>query len=469
MEIELVWATASELADAIREKKCSSLEVVNAFLGRIYEIDPVLNSYLSVFCEHAMNAARNADRKTADGGETGILHGVPIAIKDLIEYQGRVTSGGSKAWEKRKSLATAALVRQLEWNGAIIIGKTNLVEFALGSWGTNYHLGTARNPWNISKVPGGSSSGSAVAVAAGLCAAAIGTDTGGSIRIPAAWCGVVGLKPTAGSVDMSGVLPLSPSLDSAGPITRSVTDAALVFEAMRLDSRRGLAGEKSPFRSGSVRGSRLGGLKIAAVDVECLGFVAEDILGAYLNSLGLLRDLGATIVRINVAPFIKKSVGLNGKITVAEAYGILGGIAEDATAMLDPHVRERILGGKGIGRGELDSLLRDRKREIRDFREVMGDCGAMVLPTMAFSPPDISEVNERETATQLTRMGNYLGLCGLAVPNGLDRHGMPSSLQILGLPGNEEAILRIGMAYEKEAGCSRRPSLSGVSAASPHH
>src|SRR5499426_3937027 len=204
--IDPVWATVAELSHA----------------------------FIAVYDADARLAAEAADKAIRSGHRIGPLHGVPIALKDLVDLQGRVTTGGSKVWAERVSPSTATLAQRLIAAGMIVLGKTHTVEFAMGSWGTNTHMGTPRNPWDpaVHRTPGGSSSGSGVAVSAGLAPAAIGTDTGGSVRLPASWCGIVGLKVTAGRISTHGVLPLSSTLDTPGPMTRSVEDAALLYRLL---------------------------------------------------------------------------------------------------------------------------------------------------------------------------------------------------------------------------------------------
>ncbi|MGH7393391.1 MAG: amidase, partial [Candidatus Rokuibacteriota bacterium] len=232
--IDPVWATAAELSRAFGERTLSPVEAMEALLERIRKRDPALHAFIAVYDADARLAAEAADRAIRAGHRVGPLHGVPIALKDLVDLQGRVTTGGSRVWKDRVSPVTATLAERLVAAGMIVIGKTHTVEFAMGSFGTNTHLGTPRNPWDpaVHRTPGGSSSGSGVAVAAGLAPVAIGTDTGGSVRLPASWCGIVGLKVTAGRISTYGVLPLSTTLDTPGPLARSVEDAALIFRVL---------------------------------------------------------------------------------------------------------------------------------------------------------------------------------------------------------------------------------------------
>src|SRR5262245_24535178 len=233
-DLDPVFATAAQLSQAYSDRSLSPVDVVDALLARIRKWDPSLHAYVDVYADEARMAAEAADRAIRSGHRVGPLHGVPIELKDLVGLEGRITTGGSKVWEKRVSPVTATLARRLIGAGMIVLGKTHTVEFAMGGWGTNTHMGTPRNPWDLAvhRTPGGSSSGSGVAVSAGLAPAAIGTDTGGSVRLPASWCGIVGLKVTAGRISTYGVLPLSSTLDTPGPMTRSVEDAALLYRVL---------------------------------------------------------------------------------------------------------------------------------------------------------------------------------------------------------------------------------------------
>ena len=224
--------TLTEAADQIRQRKLSPVELTQECLARIERLNPVLNAFIAVTTDQALEQARQAERETAAGKWRGPLHGIPVALKDLLDVAGQPTTAASNQYRDRVAVGDAELVRQLRQAGAVILGKTNLHEFAFGGSGLISAYGPARNPWDTERITGGSSSGSAAAVAAGLCVAAIGTDTGGSIRCPAALCGIVGHRPTAGIFSLSGVVPLSPSFDTVGPMTQTVRDAAVFCHAL---------------------------------------------------------------------------------------------------------------------------------------------------------------------------------------------------------------------------------------------
>src|SRR5437762_6981270 len=294
------YQPAHQLAAEIAARRLSPVDIVEAFLARIARLDGKLHAYIDVYADDARLAAEGADKAIRSGHAVGPLHGVPIALKDLIDLEGRVTTGGSMVWRERRSPATATLARRLIAAGMIVIGKTHTVEFAMGGWGTNQHMGTPWNPWDpaAARTPGGSSAGSGVAVAAGMAPWAIGTDTGGSVRLPASWCGLTGLKTTIGRVSTYGILPLAPSLDTPGPMARSVEDAALLCGVMQgadpLDPRTLSAPPPSDPMPALRRGVK--GLRLARMPNAERDGCTPEVLAAYDEALETLARLGAEIV-----------------------------------------------------------------------------------------------------------------------------------------------------------------------------
>src|SRR3989442_1068403 len=311
------------LAAEIAARRLSPVAVVEALLARIARHDAKLHAFIDVYADDARLAAEAADKAIRSGHAVGPLHGVPIALKDLIDLEGRVTTGGTMVWRERRSPATATLARRLIAQGMIVLGKTHTVEFAMGGWGTNQHLGTPWNPWDpaVHRTPGGSSSGSGVSVASGMAPWAIGTDTGGSVRLPASWCGLTGLKTTIGRVSTFGILPLSPTLDTPGPMARSVEDAALLYQVMQgpdpLDPRtRGISpSDPMPMLKRGVRG-----LRLARIPEAGGNGVAADVLAAYDTSLDALARLGAEIVTVQLPRRFADFTDLTGRIIGAEGY-----------------------------------------------------------------------------------------------------------------------------------------------------
>src|SRR6266436_7484177 len=350
--LDPVWAGVAELSRAFETRALSPVDVVDALLARIARRDPALHAYIAIYESEARLAAEAADRAIKSGHRVGPLHGVPIALKDLIDLGGRVTTGGSMVWRDRRSPATATLARKLIAAGMIVLGKTHTVEFAMGGWGTNQHLGTPWNPWDLAvpRTPGGSSSGSGVSVAAGLAPWAIGTDTGGSVRLPAAWCGLSGLKTTIGRVSTYGILPLAPSLDTPGPMARSVEDAALLYSVMQgadpLDPRTLAAPPPNDPMAGLRRGVR--GLRLARMpQAERDGCTAE-MLAAYDGALDQLARQGAEIVDLALPCRFADATMATGRIIASEAYQLVGRLVDDPVLPIDPAVRRRIQPGRGI-------------------------------------------------------------------------------------------------------------------------
>ena len=459
--IDPVWATVGELSRAFGARTLSPVDAVDALLKRITTRNPSLHAYIAVYEADARLAAEAADKAIRSGHRVGPLHGVPIALKDLVDLEGRVTTGGSKVWANRVSPVTATLAERLIAAGMIVLGKTHTVEFAMGSWGTNTHMGTPRNPWDLTvhRTPGGSSSGSGVAVAAGLAPVAIGTDTGGSVRIPAAWNGIVGLKVTVGRISTYGVLPLSFTLDTPGPLARSVEDAALIYRALSGPDPRDpqtLAWAPTDPLPSLDRG--VAGLRLAVLpDSERTG-VDKEILVAYDAAVDTLATLGAQIVRVALPHRLSDYAAATGRIIGAEGYRFVGHLVDDENQATDPDVRPRIQLGRTISARDYIVTLHEREEHKRAYATAMADVDALLTPTALTAAIPIDTADQKGTSAHFTRPGNYLGLCGVAVPNGFTAGGLPTSLQIMCAAGEEAMALRIAWAYEHATGfTSRRP------------
>ena len=468
--IDPAWATVADLARAFAARTLSPVDALEVLLARIRRHDPGLHAFIAVYEPEARMAAEAADRALRSGHRIGPLHGVPVALKDIIDLEGRVTAGGSKHWIDRVSPVTATLAERLVAAGMIVLGKTHTVEFAMGSFGTNTHLGTPRNPWDpdVHRTPGGSSSGSAVAVAAGLVPAAIGTDTGGSVRIPAAWCGIVGLKVTAGRISTYGVLPLSTTLDTPGPLTRSVEDAALLVRVLSgPDPRDPPTLAWPPLDPLPVLRRGVAGLRLAILPDAERAHVDAEVLAAYDASVAKLAELGAQVVRPALPHRFKEYGAATGRIIGAEGYRFVGHLVDDPNLPLDPHVRPRIQLGKDMSARDYLLMLAQREEHRRAFLDATADVDALLTPTTQTPAIPIPKVDQSGTAAHFTRVGNYLGLCGLAVPNGFTAQQLPTSLQILCHAGQEALALRIGWAYEQATDWKARrpPEPSAVTSA----
>src|SRR6266480_6698744 len=343
---------AHKLANAIAARRLSPVDVVAAFLDRIAAQDAKLHAFVEVYVDEARLAAEAADKAIRSGHSVGPLHGMPIALKDLIEIEGKIVTGGALIWRERRAERTATLARKLIAQGMIVLGKTHTVEFAYGGWGTNSRMGTPWNPWdpNAPRTPGGSSSGSGVAVAAGMAPWAIGTDTGGSVRLPASWCGLSGLKTTIGRVSTYGILPLAPSLDTPGPMARSVEDAALLYSVMQgadpLDPRTLSAPAPSNPMPGLRRGVK--GLRLARMPQAERDGCTPEILAAYDVALDTLGRLGAEIVDLALPCRFDDATRATGRIIASEAYQLVGKLVDDPALPIDSAVRPRIQPGARI-------------------------------------------------------------------------------------------------------------------------
>jgi aspartyl-tRNA(Asn)/glutamyl-tRNA(Gln) amidotransferase subunit A len=449
------------LASEIAARRLSPVDLVDALLDRIQAKDEKLHAFVEVYRDEARLAAEAADKAIRSGHAIGPLHGIPIALKDLIEIEGRVTTGGSMVWRDRRSAVTATLAQRLIAAGLIVIGKTHTVEFAMGGWGTNQHRGTPWNPWDpvVARTPGGSSSGSGVAVAAGLAPWAIGTDTGGSVRLPASWCGLTGLKTTIGRVSTYGILPLSPTLDTPGPMARSVEDAALLYQVMQgsdpLDPRtRGISpSDPMPMLRRGVRGLRLGRMP----EAERAG-VDGEVLAAYDAALEHLERLGAEIVTPDLPCRFGDYTELTGRIIGAEGYFLIGELIDDMNLPIDEAVRPRIASGRGISARDYLAASRDRETAKLDFAAAIADVDALLTPTTQMAAVPLTAVDQASTPAHFTRFVNFLDLCALALPNGFTATGLPISLQIACRGYDEATALRIGWAYQQATDWhARRP------------
>ena len=444
--------TIHRLSAAIQTRRLSPVELVEDLLQAISRLDGKLHAFVALYAEDARLAAEAADKAIGAGHSAGPLHGIPIALKDLVEIEGLVTTGGSKVWQDRVSQTTATLVRKAKAAGMIVIGKTHLVEFAFGGWGTNQYLGTPWNPWdaNTARTPGGSSSGSGVAIAGRLVPCAIGTDTGGSIRLPASWCGIIGLKPTVGRISTHGILPLAPTLDTPGPMTRSVEDAAILFDLLQacdpLDPRtcsRPL-GDPMPGLRRGVQGLRLAVMP----DGERRG-VDREVLAAYDASVEVLAGLGAQVRSVELPCKFADFVAFSGQIISAEAYSILGEIVDREDLPVDAAVRPRISAGKSLSAHDYLLALSGREKLKRQFFLAFADIDALLTPTTEMPAIPVAEVDQSATPAGFTRMVNLLDLCALSLPNGFTSAGLPTALQIICKSYDEALALRIGWAYEQ--------------------
>lgn len=442
---------AHRLSREIVARRISPVDIVEALLARIERLEPKLQSFVEVYAADARLAAEGADKAIRSGHALGPLHGVPVALKDLVDLEGRITTGGSMQWRQRRATVTATLARRLLAQGMIILGKTHTVEFASGGWGLNQHMGTPRNPWDgeHARAPGGSSSGSGVAVAGRLVPWAVGTDTSGSIRLPASFCGLTGLKPTIGRISTYGVLPLAPSLDTPGPMTRDVEDAALLYHAMQgpdpLDpTTRGIMPtDPMPGLKRGVRGLRLGRMPQS----EREGVDAE-MLAAYDRSLEVLAGLGAEIVDVAL-PFALNIFLQPQPMVQAEGYFHHGALAGDPAAQLDEAVRARVLAGAGVTAQDYLANKAEHAERKRLMDAALAGVDALLTPGTAFAALRLDEIDPNVKLSRFNGFANYLEMCALCLPNGFNAAGLPLSFQITCGGYQEATALRIGYALQQ--------------------
>ncbi len=441
-----------QMAEAIARRKLSPVDLVDVFLARIAKYDEQMHAYTEVYASQARLAAEAADKAVRAGAAVAPLHGIPVAIKDLVEIDGRIVTGGCSIWRDRKATHTATLARRLIERGIIILGKTHMVEFAFGGWGTNTQMGVPWNPWdmNRARTPGGSSSGSGVAVAAAMAPWAVGTDTGGSVRLPASWCGLTGLKTTLGRISTHGVLPLSPTLDTPGPMARSAEDAGSLYLAMQGPDPQDPLTRGLPAQDGLERRHRgIAGLRLARMPDSERALVCPEVLTAYDRSLDELSRLGAEIVAITLPCSFTDIASLNGRIMAAESYALLADVVDDETLALDENVRPRVRAGRKLSARDYLSALAQRSQLTRELDQAMAGVDALLTPTTATTALPLTEVDESQTPAHFTRFVNFFNLCALSVPDGLDAQGLPISLQIIGHRYRESTVSRIGCAYQE--------------------
>lgn len=463
---ELHWLSVTELARAIATRAVSPVEVVRAHLERIEAFDGKLRAFIALFADQALAAAKAAEVAVTNGEALGPLHGVPIGLKDLYDVQGVPTTGGSSFLD-RPAAEDSTVARRLREAGAILLGKLNLHEFAYGPEGINRTYGTSWNPWDATshRLPGGSSSGSGVAVAAGLCPAAMGSDTGGSIRIPAALCGIVGLKPTYGRVSRAGVLPLAWSLDHAGPMTRTVADAALLLKVLAGYDPRDPTTSVLPVADypaaleAPVKGLRVGLLRedfLATSDREVLGLVAA--------ALKALEGLGCAIQEVSL-PHTKYVPAASYAIIAAEAMAFHEPLLKRHAAEYAPDVRQRLLTGQFLLATQYLKGQRVRRLLCRDVEEAFTRVDCLLAPTLPVAAPPLEAervtINgeghaRRQAFLRYTRPFNLTGHPVVSVPCGFTGEGLPVGMQIVGRPFDEVTILRLAYAYEQATEWHRR-------------
>jgi aspartyl-tRNA(Asn)/glutamyl-tRNA(Gln) amidotransferase subunit A len=452
---ELLSLPIAEAGRLLRQKKLSPVELVDAALMRIAALDPELNAFITVIGERARREARRAEKEIVRGGWKGPLHGVPISLKDNICTGGIRTTAGSKILTDFVPKTDSEIARRLDRAGAILVGKANLHEFAYGITSDNPHFGPVRNPWDSGRIPGGSSGGSAAGVVSRMCFASIGTDTGGSIRIPSALCGVVGLKPTFGLVSVEGVVPLAPSLDHAGPLARRVGDACIMLEVIAGEYPKGVARpDHRRLARMHVKEVRLGWPAHYFFDR-----VDPELRQAIEKAAAVFRSLGARIEEVPMAGLSSALLPATNDIALAEAanYHMAQGYFPDRAEDYGTDVRHRLEAGVKITAVDYLRGLSRKPDAVREFETAFTRVDAIIAPATPVAAPPIGQQHvqikgESETIrsalVRMNRPANFTGHPAISVPCGSTRAGLPMGMQLIGPYWGEARLLSIAAAYE---------------------
>lgn len=441
-----------EVARRLRRREISPVEITRACLERIEKLNPSLNAFITVMAESALVEARAAEEEIGRGEWRGPLHGVPIALKDIIDTAGVVTTAASALYKDRIPAEDADVVRRLRQAGAVIVGKNNLHEFAYGGSSLVSYFGETRNPRDRERITGGSSGGSAAAVAIGLCYAAIGTDTAGSIREPAALCGCVGLKPTYGRVSSRGVTPLSSSLDHVGPLAATVEDAAIVLQAIAGYEAGDVTSADVP--AADYVGALREDAKTLRVGVLRSYFFDEldaEVAAAMEIALRVIRGLVAEMKDVEV------EVPTDRTLQAAESFAFHAANVAKSPELYQAETVRRIRSGENVSAADYIERLRELKSLRRSIGAVFADVDLMVTPTVAVPAPAIADLKANPDSLRPaelkvlrnTRPFNVWGLPAISVPCGYTKGGLPIGLQIAGAHWREDLVLRLARAYEQ--------------------
>jgi len=452
--MELCYLAITQAAAGLRRKDFSPVDLTNACLERIQAIDGKLHSFLTLTGELALRQAKQAEKELSSGTDRGLLHGIPIALKDLYATKGIRTTCHSAVLTDWTPDHDATTVTKLESAGTVLLGKLGMHEFAFGGPSVDAPFPAVRNPWNTAHIPGGSSSGSGAAVAAGLCYGALGSDTGGSIRTPSAHCGVVGIKPTYGRVSRHGIVPLSWSLDHAGPMARSVEDAALLLQAIAgYDAKDPASADLSvpDFRThitDGVKGLRIGVPRANWFD-ENKGTDSQTEK-VFNSALKMLEALGASLVEIDGRPF-SLARKANQTILTAEAYAYHEKRYQADAMKFGSSVRRRMLEGALLSAADYITALRARTVLNEQIRSNFARVDAFATPTVARPPEtfDAMDPNEQNLRPSFTNPYNLTGLPAISLPCGFTPDGLPVGLQIIANAFEEITCFRIAYAYEQ--------------------
>jgi aspartyl-tRNA(Asn)/glutamyl-tRNA(Gln) amidotransferase subunit A len=470
-ETMMEFATIADLAAQIRAGALSPVTLAEASLARIAALDKHLHAFIATTGDRALAEARAAETLLRGGHDLGPLHGIPYAVKDLYDVTGVATTAGTRLLANNVATRDCAAVRRLAAAGMVVLGKTHTVQFAFGAVGINHDHGTPHNPWHETPhAPGGSSSGSGVAVGAGLVPIALGSDTGGSIRVPAALCGTVGLKTTVGRISRAGVYPLSWTLDSVGPLTRSVEDAALVYQALHgVDLADATTvgvptHDVLPSLKAGVKG-----LSVAFAETVFFDDVDAEIAAAVREAGRVFGGLGARVESVAI-PEVAEAMGeqRRAQMIAAESLAVNGRFIDDHFDALDPVIAHRMKAGRKLSATDYFIVLRQWAALRERVQRTLADVDALLVPATMIPPRPIAAIDasiESYTDANMrylrnTALGNILALCSVVLPCGFTRDGLPIGLMIYAKPFDEATALRVAWAYEQDTPWhTRHPDL----------
>ena len=462
--MELTRQTLAETAQLIRERQLSPVELTRACLDQIDRLNPALNCFITITAELALEQARQAEQALAKPSiQTGPLHGIPIALKDLFDTAGILTTAGSSFFFQHVPEQDAEVVRRIQQAGAILLGKLNMHEIALGVTNVNPHFGPCRNPWDSERVSGGSSGGSAVALAAGLCLGSLGSDSGGSIRIPASLCSVVGLKPTYGRVSLRGVLPLSWHTDHVGPLARTVQDVAILLSVIAGYDPHDPSSLQVPvddYLTNLHIGVR--GWRIALASGSYFDDIEPDVKSAIESAAQTFEGLGARVEPV-AFPGARRAAQANGLMVTSDAAAFHRQRLESQPQGFGHDVLQRLRFGAAYTSSEYIQARRSQTVLRRQFEQFFESYDVLLTPATPVAAPLIAGPDAVEQARLLTRFTapfNLTGLPALSLPCGFTSQGLPIGLQIVARPWAEAALLRAAQAYEQATPWhSRTPEL----------
>jgi aspartyl-tRNA(Asn)/glutamyl-tRNA(Gln) amidotransferase subunit A len=441
--------TICELSRKIRDRSISPVELTHDCLDRITKLNPTLNAYITVTAESALERARVAEREIYRGAYLGPLHGIPIGLKDIIDVAGVPTTAASAVFKDRIPVEDSEVVRRLRCGGAIILGKQNLHECAYGGSAIVSYFGAVHNPWDTTRVAGGSSGGSAASVATALGFAAVGTDTAGSIRLPAAYCGIVGLKPTYGRVSVRGVVPLSPSLDTVGPLTTSVYDAALMLQVLS-----GHGGGDPCSDTPSLVASfdqQPTSLRVGVPRAFFFDELHPEIAEAIEKAITIFRDLHAEIRDV------KLDVSTDRTLSSAEAYAYHEPFVARSPELYQPATLARIQGGADISADDVLRATSELQASRDAIKKIFDEVDVLLTPTVPIPPPVIADLQNHPDdlrpqeliMLRNTRPFNVWGIPAISIPCGFTKDGLPIGLQLASAPWHGNILMQAAQEYER--------------------